>query len=230
MPRAAPVLSGRLAVAALTGILLLVAGVLLLPSSPKTDVGTVPQSSTGTLPPASPSTSAGSPVSPPNSSPVASAPQARHPFAPLRVQVLGSGINARVVPVGVAGDGMLVVPQDVREVGWWREGAAAGSGSGTVVLVGHVDSAQQGAGAFFPLRRLKPGDRVVLTGADGERAVYVVSARRQYPKSSLPRNEVFGQGSAPRLVLLTCGGRFDTATRHYEDNLVVYATPLARGT
>ena len=123
---------------------------------------------------------------------------------------------------------MLGVPQNVRQVGWWRAGAAAGSASGTVVLVGHVDSAQQGAGALFPLRRLNPGDRVVLSGARGERTVYVVSARRQYPKRSLPQTEVFGQGSRPRLVLLTCGGQFNTATRHYEDNVVVYATPLHR--
>jgi hypothetical protein len=218
-PRAAPVPRGRLAVAVMTGILLLVAGVLLLPSSPKTDVGTVPPSSTGVRSPATATESSLAPSPRP----------AGDPFAPLSVQVRRAGIDARVVPVGVGRDGMLGIPQDVRQVGWWQAGAAAGSAAGTVVLVGHVDSAQQGAGAFFPLRQLNPGDRVVLSGAGGERTVYVVSARRQYPKSSLPRAEVFGQGSMPRLVLLTCGGPFNSATRHYEDNVVVYATPLGRG-
>lgn len=218
-PRAAPVPRGRLVVAVLTGILLLVAGVLLMPSSPKTDVGTVPPSSARV----------GSPAAATKDSLASPARPTGHPFAPLRVQVPRAGIDARVVPVGVGRDGMLGIPQDVRQVGWWRAGAAPGSAAGTVVLVGHVDSAQQGAGAFFPLRQLKPGNRVVLSDARGDRTVYVVSARRQYPKSSLPRTEVFGQGGMPRLVLLTCGGSFNTVTRHYEDNVVVYATPLRRG-
>ena len=216
-PPAAPVPRGRLAVAVLTGIVLLVAGVLVLPSPPKTDVGT--------MPPTSPR--AGSPATATKDSLGSFTPPAGHPFAPLRVQALQPGIDARVVPVGVGRDGLLDIPQDVRQVGWWRAGAAAGSSSGTVVLVGHVDSAKQGAGAFFPLRQMNPGDRVVLSSAPGERTVYVVSARRHYPKSALPRSEVFGQGSAPRLVLLTCGGRFNTATGHYEDNVVVFATPLS---
>jgi hypothetical protein len=217
-PRAAPLTRGRLAAAALTGVLLLVAGVQLLPSS-ATDVGSVP----------SPSVVAGLPAA--QSEPATPAPtrSAVRPFAPVRVQVPGAGIDARVQPVAVGRDGMLGVPDDVRQVGWWRGGAGAAAGAGTVVLVGHVDSARQGPGAFFPLRRLDPGGRVVVRGAGGETAVYVVTARRQYPKSSLPRTEVFGQGTTPRLVLLTCGGRFDPATRHYEDNVVVYATPLRRG-
>ncbi|MGB8649867.1 MAG: class F sortase [Mycobacteriales bacterium] len=203
----------------LTGILLLVAGVLLLPSSPKTDVGAVPPSSARV----------GSPSAAAKGSPAASPQPDGRPFAPLAVQVLRAGISAGVVPVSVGRDGMLGIPEDVRQVGWWQAGAAAGSAAGTVVLVGHVDSAKQGAGAFSSLRQLDPGDRVVLSGAGGARTVYVVSARRQYPKSALPRAEVFGQGSLPRLVLLTCGGPFNSATRHYEDNVVVYATPLSRG-
>jgi len=31
---------------------------------------------------------------------------------------------------------------------------------------------------------------------------------------------------APRLVLITCGGRFDPVARSYEDNIVVYAEPV----
>ena len=37
--------------------------------------------------------------------------------------------------------------------------------------------------------------------------------------------EVFGPTPQPRLVLVTCGGSFDSARRHYADNVVVYALP-----
>ncbi len=46
-----------------------------------------------------------------------------------------------------------------------------------------------------------------------------------YPKNALPASEVFDQDTTSRLVLITCGGTFDWATRHYSDNVVVYALP-----
>jgi rhodanese-related sulfurtransferase len=38
---------------------------------------------------------------------------------------------------------------------------------------------------------------------------------------------VFGQGNAARLVLVTCGGKFNASTRHYTDNIVVVGLPQA---
>ena len=97
--------------------------------------------------------------------------------------------------------------------------------SGSVVIDGHVDSAALGLGALFRLREARPGDEVVLTNAPGGSTRYTVVARRSYAKTSLPVAEVFALDVGPRLVLLTCGGRFDQATRHYTDNVVVYAIP-----
>ena len=146
-------------------------------------------------------------------------------FEPTGVQLPSLGVDAAITPVVTGPDRLLGVPADVRTVGWWSGGAPAGATSGTVVLVGHVDSAAQGPGAFFQLRRLAPGDRIRLTGGGGRAATYTVVARQQYAKSALPAGLVFGQGNAARLVLVTCGGSFDTATRHYTDNVVVFAVP-----
>ena len=54
--------------------------------------------------------------------------------------------------------------QDPRTVGWWGAGAAPGAPVGTIVLAGHVDSEQQGAGALYPLARTPVGARVVVSG------------------------------------------------------------------
>lgn len=97
--------------------------------------------------------------------------------------------------------------------------------SGSVVIDGHVDSAALGLGALFHLRDARPGDEVVLTNAAGWSTRYTVVARRTYAKTTLPAAEVFASDVGPRLVLLTCGGPFDQATRHYADNIVVYAVP-----
>ena len=66
-----------------------------------------------------------------------------------------------------------------------------------------------------------------LSGADGRTLAYRVVARRQLGKADLPA-DLFARGGPPRLVLVTCGGRFDRTTRHYTDNVIVYAEPVYR--
>ncbi len=74
------------------------------------------------------------------------------------------------------------------------------------------------------LRHVGVGERVALRGADGRTLAYQVSGRRQLGKADLPA-DLFAHGGPPRLALVTCGGRFDRATRHYTDNVIVYAVP-----
>jgi hypothetical protein len=147
-------------------------------------------------------------------------------FTPTRLAMTRPAVQARVTPVRVERDGSLDIPADVREIGWWDGGAAPGSPVGTVVLAGHVDSASAGAGALFRLDQTEIGSRITLAG-DGRTQTYVVDARRRYPKAELPGATLFAQGERPRLVLITCGGAFDRRTRHYTDNVVVFATPVS---
>ncbi len=151
---------------------------------------------------------------------VTSPPQ---PAPPIRLRVRSLRIDALVVPVTGESAGELAVPDDPRVVGWWRDSALPGSDRGTVVLDGHVDTRANGPGALFRLATLRPGDVVFLmTGAGA--ISYDVRAVRRYPKSSLPV-EVFDRSGAPRLVLISCGGRFNRASGHYADNVVVYTVP-----
>ena len=141
------------------------------------------------------------------------------------MRVAALGVDAPVVREEVDGRGALSLPQDPRTVGWWGAGAAPGAPVGTIVLAGHVDSEQQGAGELYPLARTPVGARVVVSGPGGE-ATYVVQGRRRYAKDALPWRDLFRQDVEARLLLVTCGGDFDQETRHYSDNVVVYAVPL----
>ncbi len=143
---------------------------------------------------------------------------------PVAVALPDRHISAPVVPTETAPDGALVVPDPPTIVGWWAPGALAGAPSGTTVLVGHIDSAAAGPGTFAVLRQVGVGERVELRGADGRTLAYRVVARRQLGKADLPA-DLFAHGGPPRLALVTCGGRFDRATRHYTDNVIVYAVP-----
>lgn len=155
--------------------------------------------------------------------PAAPVPAARG-VVPVAVTLPARGTSAPVVAVGTRPDGGLVIPEPPTSVGWWAPGALAGSGTGSVVLAGHVDSREAGLGMFAVLPHLAVGEPVRLRGADGRDVDYRVVARREYPKAALPP-EVFARDGAPRLVLITCGGRFDAASRSYDDNVVVYAEP-----
>ncbi len=134
-------------------------------------------------------------------------------------------VDAPVVSTGVDAKGALAVPESPREVGWWSGGAAPGAPYGTILLAGHVDSAEEGLGSLVDLSRTPVGATVTVRGAGGNSATYRVVARRSYPKATLPWRDLFRQDVPARLLLVTCGGEFDRRTGHYERNIVVFAVP-----
>jgi hypothetical protein len=146
-------------------------------------------------------------------------------FRPTAVRVPAIGVEAPVVPTGVDAGGALVVPESPREVGWWSGGAAPGAPYGTILMAGHVDSAEEGLGSLVDLSRAPVGATVTVGGAEGSAGTYRVVARRSYPKATLPWRELFRQDVPARLLLVTCGGEFDRRTGHYERNVVVFAVP-----
>ena len=82
---------------------------------------------------------------------------------PTRVRSPRLGIDAPVSAMGIdTKAGALGTPVNIDRVGWWRDGAAPGAKSGTILLAGHVDSAKRGAGAFYGLKRARRGDRIQL--------------------------------------------------------------------
>jgi Sortase domain len=145
---------------------------------------------------------------------------------PTQIQIGGLNITAPVDPITInLAKGQLGVPSDIHRTGWWRDGAAPGSHSGTVLIAGHVDSAAAGAGAFFPLPRAHKGMIVTITTQSGATFRYRVTGTQKLLKAKLPTG-VWDRTGAPRLALVTCGGTFDPATGHYPDNIIVYATPV----
>ena len=146
-------------------------------------------------------------------------------LAPTHVTLGAVSIDAPVLPVGIdTGKGILGVSPDIHHTGWWADGAQPGDKTGAVLIAGHVDSAKGGAGAFFNVKDAKSGDRVQLTTSAGRTFTYTVSSVKAYPKSKLP-TDVWSKKGRARLVLVTCGGRFDQKTKRYVDNIVLTAYP-----
>jgi hypothetical protein len=142
---------------------------------------------------------------------------------PVRVRVASVGIDAPVVAGGAAG-GELAVPPNAVEVGWYRPGPVPGA-DGSAVLAAHVDHGGR-LGAFVGLEGVGPGDLVVVDLDDGTSPTFLVSALHRYGRDQLPTAELFATGGPSSLALVTCGGEFDAATRHYTENVVVTAVPV----
>lgn len=140
--------------------------------------------------------------------------------------VLPDGTTAAVVPVGVAPDGQMEVPERVAEVGWYRFGPAPGGDAGSAVLAGHVDDRVQGAGAFARLDELTAGGTVVVRRAGAAALTWRIAEVRTVDKDALDLPALFARDGAPRLTLVTCGGAFDRASRQYAENVVVTAVPV----
>ncbi len=90
------------------------------------------------------------------------------------------------------------------------------------LIAGHVDSTT-GPAVFYQLRQLQLGDSVEVLGKEGRSLRFIVQRVQAYAKAAFPTAEVYGHTSEPTLRLITFGGRFDRKTRHYIDNVVVFA-------
>lgn len=184
-------------------------------STPTATPASAPASASATATPsATPTPSATSPAPPVTSNPAG---------PPSGVRIPSLGVDASVVDV-LQIAGVIAVPDNPEIVGWWVGSAIAGSPTGSTVLVGHVDSATQGVGVLSALAEVEAGTQIVLTTTENRTIVYTVTAREVLSKTGGLPADLFAMDIPGRLVLITCGGPFDTRASSYEDNVVVYAS------
>lgn len=150
-------------------------------------------------------------------------------LAPTRVDIPRLKASAPIVKVATDANRELEIPEDPQVVGWWSPGARPGAAKGSAVLASHINFKGK-QGTFADIGDLKVADVVDVYGkynASARKVRFTVTAVREYHKKALPYQQIFDQQTAGRLVLVTCGGRFDTSTGNYLDNIVVYAIPTA---
>ena len=144
---------------------------------------------------------------------------------PVSVRIPAIGVTSRLLHLGVNADGSMQVPSlttSANLAAWYKYSATPGQ-IGASVIEGHVDSIH-GPAVFFRLGALHPGDAVDVTLADGVTAIFRVTGVREYLKSNFPAKSIYGATGYAALRLITCGGAFDYATRHYLSSTVVFAS------
>jgi sortase (surface protein transpeptidase) len=149
----------------------------------------------------------------------------RHPIGPIRpprpvkIAIPSLDISAPVGAVGAV-KGRIGLPP-VTRAGWFKAGPRPGE-PGRTVIIGHLDTKKAPA-VFAHLPDARRGDAIEVTDAGGRARRYVVVSAISAPKEFFPVSQVYAPTPTSTLALITCGGAFDTKTRHYEDNVVVYA-------
>jgi sortase family protein len=163
----------------------------------------------------------GRPAQVPSSHSIALAPpaHAQVPTAPP-VQLLIADLNVHraVEAVGVGRSGVIDVPVNAWNAGWYTGGPVPGA-PGDSVIEGHAGYPGQPM-IFGKLATLRPGAQVVVVLSDGSRQLFLVNSMSSVPVGTAPPGFAEPYG-LPRLTLITCNGYFDDNTYSYSSRLVV---------
>jgi len=143
---------------------------------------------------------------------------------PVRLQIDAIGVDTTLMALGLRKDGTMEVPPGGFPAGWFT-GAPTPGELGPAIVAGHID--WNGPGVFYHLADLKPGDQITITRKDGSKPVFRVTRVAQFSKDQFPTTLVYGNLDHAALRLITCGGSFNSASGHYEDNIVAFADLIA---
>jgi Sortase domain len=173
-----------------------------------------------------PATTQVQPTSRPAPSSTSGAAVAVTPLArstPVRLLIPAIGVNSRLMRLGLQADGSVEVPPNAFPAGWYTKAPTPGE-LGPAIILGHVH--WNGPGVFYDLQKVKPGDQIVVTRADGSKPAFRITRIAAFRKVQFPTKLVYGDIDHAGLRLITCGG-FDSRARQYEDNIVVFADLIA---
>ncbi|MET8967593.1 class F sortase [Streptomyces hydrogenans] len=145
---------------------------------------------------------------------------------PVRVQLPAAAVDARgVLDLGLNADGTVEVPSVAQadRIGWYGKGVTPGE-TGPAVLIGHFDTAR-GPAVLKDVSKVRVGDEITVTRADGTAAVFRVRELQQVDKDAFPTEKVYGDTRRPELRVITCGG--ELVDGHRPDNIILYADLVA---
>jgi len=141
---------------------------------------------------------------------------------PVSIMVEAAGIDAVVETLDIV-NGRMENPTGPWVVSWYRQSAALGE-IGNAMLAGHVDYWGVGPSVFYNVGDLAEGDRIELTGENGEVFSYDVVWNETYTLDELVSGtmaEVVAASDDQIVTLFTCGGEFDYVNGEYLSRTIV---------
>lgn len=139
---------------------------------------------------------------------------------PKKISIQAIGVDAYVQRMGVDQNKKMATPNNIHLTGWFVDTQQPGQ-NGLSVIAGHVTGVK-GDGVFKNLNKLKTGDTFTVENGDGTVKNFKVIDVKQ-AKESESADYLFSQqpNIKSQLNLVTCGGKFNSSTRQYEDRIIV---------
>ena len=137
---------------------------------------------------------------------------------PVQLLIPTLNVHRAVEEVGVNRLGVMNLPTNGWNAGWYKAGPVPGA-PGDAVIEGHAGFPNQPM-IFGRLSTMRPGDQVLVVLADKSRRLFIVVSTTSVSVGSAPPGLASPYGP-PRLTLVTCSGDFDDTTHTYSRRLVV---------
>ena len=153
-------------------------------------------------------------------------------------------VSAELVPMGVSPDDIVRPVESMSKVSLLTDSAAeakrrkqAGLGRGlrelddkygATTITGHITFGGGKHGAFYALKDLKRGDKIITWDDKGQKRTWKMTQRLLPDKDALPGWVLNGQHSDRVLALVSCYG--DWEVRHgsysHQNNIIIIAEPV----
>lgn len=147
--------------------------------------------------------------------------------APVRLKIPRINVDAVIEPVGLTSTGVMEVPSNPDNVGWYDLGSKPGE-KGSAVLAGHLDWYDGKTAVFQHLDKLRKGDVLSVETNKGKTLPFIVREIRTFqPDEYAP--DLFQKSDGRYLNLVTCSGTWDAARKNYSERLVVFADAAVLG-
>ena len=145
-------------------------------------------------------------------------------MTPIAIKIETAQVDSDVESVDIV-NGVMQNPSGPYIVAWYRGTGKLGERN-NVVMSGHVDYYNAPNAVFQYLGQLQVGDKIEVTGANGDTYVYTVEWMKNYEVASLDQSaidEIVGETDSEKLTLITCTGTFDPNKGEYDTRFVVRA-------
>ncbi|HBS46976.1 MAG TPA: hypothetical protein DEA91_25465 [Paenibacillus sp.] len=112
-----------------------------------------------------------------------------------------NSVKSKIRPVTILANGQMDVPKDTDLTGILYPGILPGE-KGNVIIDGHVDS-YTGPAVFYNLKKLRPGDRIIVSDKKKHRLIYTVVSTEVFTPAEAPVERIFSKTDEYRMNLIT---------------------------
>lgn len=135
------------------------------------------------------------------------------------------GVHAAIENVTLTKQGSMGVPKDPLNAGWYALGPKPGE-KGSAVIDGHVNWYYGATGVFKDLKKVKPGDKIMVQDEKGVTTSFVVREIRKFDAAADATAVFRSADNKAHLNLITCDGTWNKLTQQYSERLVVFADKI----